>query len=177
MTSWRADPDLAARFHPEYPDDLQVMVHDGEPRRTQKGPEACWARITGVHARVWFPNTTREAQPPFTPSNVGWNERPVYWATLLNQPHHLTTIRQGQPLLILAVTGIPHPLQVTEAYLTERVRWAVVPCDRCGADQALDPPTTMARTRFPNTEGSVPVAFSAFCPCGGTMLLMAMTPN
>lgn len=45
-------------------------------------------------------------------------------------------------------------------------------CDRCGADQTLDPPTSMARTRFPDAPaGSAPLAFSALCPCGGTMLL------
>ncbi len=33
-TPWRTDPALVDKLHPWYPDDLQVLVHDGEPRRT-----------------------------------------------------------------------------------------------------------------------------------------------
>src|SRR5215471_14876033 len=30
--NWREHPLLKSRFHPEFPDDLQVIVHDGGPR-------------------------------------------------------------------------------------------------------------------------------------------------
>jgi hypothetical protein len=103
---------------------------------------------------------------------VQWTERTVYEGTLLNQPHGLATVRQGDVIRFVHVPGIPHPLMVTEPYLQERERWAFTPCSGCGADQGLDPPTVMARTRFPDAPpGTAPVAFTAFCSCGGTMVL------
>jgi hypothetical protein len=164
MTSWRTDPALASRFHRDFPDDLQVIVHDGEPRRTGKQPELCWARITGERARAQFPRGPHDAPT--------YHDTAVYIATLLNQPHELTTIRGGERIFLVVAEGLPHPLMVTRDYLTERAVWSVVPCNRCGAEHTLDPPTTMAETRFPGTEaGTRPIAFSAFCPCGGTMML------
>lgn len=71
--------------------------------------------------------------------------------------------------------GLPNPLQVTAAYLAERARWALAPCDVCGADQGFDPPSVMARTRFPQLrDGDAPVMFTAHCACGGTMALAAL---
>src|SRR5262245_29603588 len=83
-TPWRNDPDLAGRFHPRHPDHLQVIVHDGEPRRTKRGPEGCWVNVEAVHATLRFPNMTRDAQPPIDARSAQWLERPVYRGTLLN---------------------------------------------------------------------------------------------
>jgi hypothetical protein len=47
-TPWRALPALAGKFHPEHPDDLPVIVHDGGPRITRARPEAVWVRVTGM---------------------------------------------------------------------------------------------------------------------------------
>ncbi len=54
---WRSDPLLEGRFHPEYPDDLQVIVHDGGPRLTKNAPELMW----GCAADTWvgFPRVAR----------------------------------------------------------------------------------------------------------------------
>jgi hypothetical protein len=65
-TPWRGDPDLVGRFHPEYPDNLQVVVHDGEPRRTGRGTEACWVRVTGVHGTLLCPIAAPDSSPPQT---------------------------------------------------------------------------------------------------------------
>src|SRR5262245_12826318 len=100
MAVWRSDPDLSTRFHPQYPDHLQVLLHDGEPRRTSRGPEACWVEITALHGHVRFPNMTREAAGS---DRVHWIERAVYRATLLHPTHGLTTIGEGQSLLFLVV--------------------------------------------------------------------------
>lgn len=171
-TPWRQDPELAGRLHPECPDDLQVVVHDGEPRRTGRALEACWVRATGVAGTLRYAIAPADARPPLDPAAVRWVDRTVYQGTLLNQPHGLQSVRQGETLLFLCVPGIPHPLMVTLGYLNERGQWAFVPCSGCGADQGLDPPTVMAATRFPDAPpGSVPVAFTAFCSCGGTMVL------
>jgi hypothetical protein len=170
---WRSDPGLEGRFHEQYADDLQVCVHDGEPRRTRLIPEACWVRVTGVHASARFPIMPRDGgKPPLDAASAQWIDRTIYRGTLLNEPKHLTTIRQGNDVLFVVAPGVPLPLQVTPAYLEERAGWALAPCDKCGADQTMDPPTVMARTRFPDApQGAVPVAFTAFCVCGGTMML------
>jgi hypothetical protein len=172
---WRADPALAPRFHPDYPDDLEVIVHDGEPRRTQRPPELCWVRVTGVHAAARLPRAAPDAQAPPSAADVRWDTRPVYRGELLNQPHALTSVRQGDAVLFLVVPGLPNPLQVTDGYLAERARWALTPCDGCGADQGFDPPSVMARTRFPQMgDGAAPVMFTARCACGGAMALAAL---
>src|SRR5690242_6623830 len=64
---WRTDPLLAGRFHASYPDDLQVIVHDGGPRLSVIGPELMWVRLTDVAAE-------------------GEGLR-VYRGALLNRPH------------------------------------------------------------------------------------------
>lgn len=171
-TPWRTDPHLQGKFPPTHPDDVQVLVHDGELRRTQRGPEGCWVHITGVGGVLRSPIAPPNAQPPLTAASVQWLERTIYVGQLLNQPTNLTTVRQGASVRFVHTPGIPQPLMITPQYEAERARWAFTPCDRCGADQALDPMSTMAQTRFPNApQGAVPMAFSAFCPCGGTMLL------
>jgi|GEM_PF-2397959 len=171
-TPWRNDPSLHGKLLPEHPDDLQVLVHDGEARRTQRGPEGCWVRITSVGGVLRSPIAPPGAQPPLTAASVQWLERTIYQGQLLNQPTHLNSVRQGATVRFVYTPGIPHPLLITPQYEAERTRWAFIPCNQCGADQALDPMSTMAQTRFPNApQGAVPVAFSAFCPCGGTMML------
>ncbi len=171
-TPWRNDPDLAGKLHPQSPDDLQVLVHDGEPRRTQRNPEGCWVKITGTAGALRSPVMPKGPPGPALASAVTWLERTIYTGQLLNAPHQLSTVAQGATVRFVHAPGIPNPLMITAAYESERPRWAFTPCDACGADQALDAPTTMARTRFPDAPpGAVPVAFSAICPCGGTMML------
>lgn len=139
---WRTDPGLRGRFHPQYPDDLQVLVHDGEPRRSGKRTEVCWVRIV---------------------AGVGG----VYEGDLLNQPHALATVKQGQRIRFLSGAGGKHPLYVTPEYLAERDSWEIQPCPNCGLHETLDPPTVMAKTRFPESGDAVPVMFTAHCAlCG-----------
>ena len=47
----------------------------------------------------------------------------VYVARLLNQPHQLSSVRQGDALRFLAHVGGKHPLMATPPYLQERGRW------------------------------------------------------
>ena len=142
---WRSDPGLRGRFHPQYPDDLQVLVHDGEPRRTGKRTEVCWVRVDG-------------------------GEAGLYEGELLNQPHQLATVKAGERIRFLSGAGGKHPLHVTPEYLAERDGWEIQPCPSCGMKETLDPPSVMARTRFPDAGGSetaVPVMFTAHCAlCG-----------
>ena len=175
-TPWKQDLALAGRFHPEHPDDLKIVVHDGEPRRTQLTPEACWVRVDRVFGSLVSPVAPPSANPPVPADQIAWWQRPIYGGVLLNTPAHLKTVRAGDVLAFVTAPGIPHPLYVTSAYATERAEWAFTPCDRCGADQALDPPTIMARTRFPEAPArSMPVAFRAQCTCGGMIMLQHVT--
>lgn len=131
--------------------------------------------VQRVHGVLRSPLTPPDAKPPLKAAEVAWVERTIYAGKLLNAPHQLTSVRQGGTLLFVYTPGLPHPLHVTEAYLAERGGWAFQPCDQCGTDQALDPPSVMAKTRFPDLpEGSAPVMFSAFCPCQGTMMLVSI---
>src|SRR5262245_38476224 len=111
MTVWRNDPELSARFHPQYPDHIQALLHDGEPRRTNRPPEACWVAVTAVHGRMRFADVACEPGGPRSAARVHWIERPVYRATLLHPSHALTTVREGQSILFLVVPGVPYPLQ------------------------------------------------------------------
>jgi len=166
-TPWRTDPALVDKLHPWYPDDLQVLVHDGEPRRTGRRPELCWVRIvahmTGPERHVL---TSDEGGPPPEP-----RPRTVYTAELLNQPHNLTSIRRGDAVRFYADAGCEHPLMVTQEYLAARGEWWIEPCRACGLCEGLDPPPVMAGTRFPGAD-AMPFVFSSHCAlCGGTQLL------
>ncbi|HVV88591.1 MAG TPA: hypothetical protein VHE35_36355, partial [Kofleriaceae bacterium] len=74
---WRHDPALIGRLHRSFPDDLQVLVHEGEPRRTGRKAELCWVRLDGTDDGAPRPVTDRPAQTR------------LYRATLLSAPHGL----------------------------------------------------------------------------------------
>jgi hypothetical protein len=145
---WRQHPKLEGRFHPESRDDLQVVVHDGGPRLTEHRPELVWVRVTG-------------------------GEGDIFTGKVLNQPHHLRTVSQGDEIRFLAPAGGEHLLMVTRKYLAERPNWTIVPCNRCGLSELFDAPSDLLRVVFPNTPaGAEMMTFSAFCgACGGVLLV------
>ncbi len=159
---WRHDPNIKGKFNPQFPDDIQALVHDGDPRRLRRGPELCWVRIQRVDRAATRPVTAAVEKSHF-----------VYIGELLNQPHTLTSIKRGDKLKLLSVPGMPHPLHVTDEYLVERLQWQITPCDKCGASECFDPPSVMARFRFPDAPAdSVIQAFTSFCShCGGIQQL------
>jgi hypothetical protein len=159
---WHRDPLLSGQLHEQFPDDLQAIVHDGEPRRTQRAPELCWVRMVGVEPAPHRPGVDDQLQSPH-----------VYLGVLLNAPHGLISVQRGDQLKLLAARGLPHPLHVTNQYLTERPSWTITPCDRCGASECYDPPSVLARTRFPDLPADTVVErFTSLCArCGGTQEL------
>ena len=160
---WRLDPALANRFHPSFPDDLQIVVHDGSPRRTGRQPELCWVRIMAAENGPPRPNLDSDEINP--------ESQTVYVAELLNRPHQLHTVQQGQSVRLYAHAGSKHPLMVTADYLAERADWQISPCDSCGLNERLDPPSMLARAIFPDSP-TVPLMFTAACPlCGARRLL------
>jgi len=145
---WREHPALAGRFHPDYPDDTQVIVHDGGPRLTERRPELVWARVSGM-------------------------EGDLFAATVLNQPHQLSTVAAGQQIRFVAPPGLDHGLMVTERYLSERPGWDIEPCSKCGLAELMDAPSDLIRVVFPSAAPDAELeAFSAFCGlCGGVQLV------
>jgi hypothetical protein len=159
---WHRDPLLAGKFHANHPDDIQTLVHDGDPRRTRRGPELCWVRVLRVDRAP-----TRRVGAEYEPS------RHVYIGELLNQPHTLASVKRGDRIKLISVHGLPHPLHVTDEYLREREHWQITPCNKCGASECFDPPSVMARVRFPDAPpDSVIQMFTSFCSmCGGVQEL------
>ncbi len=65
--SWRGHPLLKGRFHPEYPDDLQVLIYDGGPRLSKHPPEVVWVRVVGSR------DHTRNAVSPEMNPPTDWD--------------------------------------------------------------------------------------------------------
>ena len=141
---WHKDPVLAGRFHPDAPDDCQVVVHAGGPRLTTTAPELVWVRLVAKQGKT-------------------------YRARLLNQPTQIAGLSAGDEILVLASPGTPYPVMATEAYLAERERWVIHPCDKCGLPELFDAPSDLMRATFPNAPADAEMEmFTAFCPlCGG----------
>ena len=142
--AWRTHPKLRDRFLPDFPDDLQVLVHDGGPRVTQHRAEAVWVSATGI-------------------------DGDVFRGRVLNQPNNLDRVQQGDEIQFVAADGADHPVLVTDKYLGERAAWRIHPCRTCGFSELFDAPSDLIRVVFPNQPaGATMSMFTAFCPlCGG----------
>lgn len=172
---WRRDPHLAGRFNERFPDDLLVLVHDGEPRRTGRRPEGCWVRLRAAEPaparRLLHLPDAGPSEEVLAAKHAGPGL--VYIGTLLNQPAALTSLEAGDEVLFLSGTGGELPVLVTRQYLAERPSWRIAPCNRCGLAETLDPPSVMGRTRFPNRPPDEELEqFTSLCPaCGGMQML------
>jgi hypothetical protein len=141
---WRTHPLLREKLHPDHPDDLQVIVHDGGPRVTDRHAEAIWVTITACNDDV-------------------------FTGRILNVPTQLVTIVKDEEIRFVVASGVPHPVMVTEKYLRERPNWNMHACDKCGLDELFDAPSDLIRIIFPDIpEGATPDMFTSFCPlCRG----------
>ena len=143
MTHWRDNPKLKGKFHPEYPDDIQVLIHDGGPLFSKHHPEQVWVRVLGC-------------------------QREIFRGTVLNQPYHLETVSEGSLVKFLMPEGGSHPLMVTDKYLSERKNWIIHPCRKCGFSELYDAPSDLIRVTFPNrVKRGVMTSFTTrCCACG-----------
>lgn len=144
-TPWREDPNLKGRFDPLYPDDLLVVVHEGGPQLSNRLPEIMWVRVLE-------------------------KRRNSYLGTLLNHPHALETIDQGDYISFMMAAGSRHPIRVTDKYLEERTGWDVKPCAQCGMSELFDPPSELIHEIFNELPANAWALgwFTSFCPvCGG----------
>lgn len=156
---WRRDPVLVGKFHRKFPDDLQVLVHDGEPKRTGRRTEVCWVRVDAAEAGPARPSQSS------TGAAIARGTQ-LYVGELLNPPKQLTTLAAGARVRLVADAGGRHPVAVTAAYLAERPAWTIGACGACGLTEGLDPPSVMFATLAPDA-GVAPIAFTARCPvCG-----------
>ncbi len=149
MVPWREDPSFKGRFDPLYPDDLLVVVHEGGPQLTNRLPEIMWVRVLEKR----------------------WNS---YLGMLLNQPHALETVGQGDHIMFMPAAGSRHPIRVTEKYLEERAGWDVRPCLQCGLSELFDPPSELIHEIFTELPANALTMgwFTSFCPfCGGFQLV------
>jgi hypothetical protein len=146
--SWRTDPTVKSKFVTQYPDDIQVVVHEGDMRITQRPLELIWVKITG-HAA------------------------PYYKGFLLNQPQNLATLHQGSEIIFKIETGCEHPVRVLEEYIKDRKEWIVKPCEGCGLNEAFSPVAALTKLSFPNNPPDSTVeAFTSRCNlCGGTQVI------
>jgi hypothetical protein len=146
-SEWRAHPLLRERFHPDSPDDVQVLVHDGGPRLSDRRPELVWVRVTGC-------------------------EQDLFTGQVLNQPERLVTVKERSLIQFVVPTSGP-AVQVSAQYLAERPEWIVNACSTCGFSELLDAPSDLIRKVFPNLKAEeVPEAFTAFCGvCGGVQVV------
>jgi hypothetical protein len=149
---WRYHPTLVGRFHPDCPDDIQAVVHDGGPRFTDRTPEIVWVRITGM------------SQQPFGP---------VFTARVLNQPHNLQTVAQDQTVQLLAPDEFTLLVMATDRYLADRAEWSISYCPSCGLSELFDAPSELQRKIFPQVPAdAVMETFTTFCPaCRQVMIV------
>ena len=141
---WRDHAKLRGRFHPQYPDDLEVLVHEGGPRLSSKRPELVWVRISNSNNDVFAGN-------------------------VLNRPHQLESVKAGDAIQFIVPASGPHPLMVKTKYLAERPKWIIHPCNKCGMSELFDAPSDLMAKIFPNLPpGAEMKVFTSFCGvCGG----------
>jgi hypothetical protein len=157
MAMWHEDPNLKGRFHPEYPDDLQVMLHEGSFRFTESKPEIAWARIgLMLEAKYDDGDTLR-----------------YFRANLLNQPHQLKSLTVGQEILFMAHKSYRYGVLVTYDYLHDRAQHIITPCNQCGLPELFDPISKLHQSSFPDMKNNPDLPpdtlsiFTSFCPiCG-----------
>ena len=144
--AWRDHPKLHGRLHPQHPDDVQVIVHDGGPRMTDRRPEAVWVRVLDVDP-----------------------DGDIFTGQVLNPPQQLASVRQGDRVQFLVPASGEHPLMVRPKYLAERRDWVIHPCNRCGLSELFDAPSDLIARTFPDLPpDQTPEMFTAFCgACGG----------
>jgi hypothetical protein len=161
---WTTHPSLRGRFSSQYPDDLQVVVHDGHPPLSKIPAELIWVRVTGIL--------------PDVKVFGGKGHLTVFRGIVLNKPHRLVTVSHGSEIkFVMPETG-PHPLYVTHEYLSERRFWRLLAgCKECGMSELLSPASELAKHLFPEMDKppSGGFIFTTRCGiCGGGQVVRIM---
>jgi len=154
---WSDHPKLRGRFHPQYTDDLQVIVHEGGPHTSDREPELVWVHVTECSGEVFS-------------------------GVVLNSPVQLQSVAQGSHIQFIVPEGGQYPLQVTSKYLQERSAWRLLmPCKKCGFTELFDPPSQLVSSTFPSAtadELSRGFTFTTRCGwCGGGLVVRLKRTN
>ncbi len=142
---WRDNPKLKMRFHSsEFPDDIQVVIHDGGRRLTDIAPECVWVRIAGCTDGI-------------------------YNGSIINTPYQLKSVMQGSKILFVEPSSDnTFPLMVTEKYLSEKPDWIIAPCQKCGSQEILDAPSELIEILFQSSPTDEAIeTFTTFCVFDG----------
>ncbi len=144
---WRVNPKLKDKFHPEYPDDIEAIVHEGF-RVSDSKPEQMWIRVQEFDGSI-------------------------FKAILLNQPFQLKNLKQGDKCLFILEPKLGVLVRVTTEYLNDIKMWEITPCDKCSNSTLFDPPSRIMHAAFPGLpEGATTEGFTTFCPfCGGVIIV------
>jgi hypothetical protein len=153
---WHNDPLLVGKFHATYPNDVQVIMHDGGPRLSTIAPELMWVRLHGLASQ----------------SRASFR---VYRGTLLGDAQRLPNLKAGALVLVLTASGSPHPIRTTDAYIEDRARYDIRPCCGCGFSELFDPPMALGRRLHPEIpEGAKMANYATRCAlCGGLQEVVA----
>ena len=144
---WRDLPALRGRFHPDYPDAVQVLVHDGGPRFTDRRNELVWVRIV-------------MAAPT------------ALTGVVLNQPEQLTSVQRDDRIQFVIPQSGEYLIMVRDKYLAERGAWIVHPCSKCGLTELFDAPSDLIAKTLNIQPGETLEAFTAFCGvCHGVQVV------
>jgi hypothetical protein len=152
---WNEHPKLRGRFHAEFADDLQVIVHDGGPHTCDRRPELVWVRVTECRDEVFS-------------------------GIVLNQPTQLQSVTKGSQIQFIVPQGGQYPLQVTRQYLQERPGWRLLmPCKKCGLTELFDSPSQLLVSSFPSADKmSHGFTFTTRCGwCGEGMVVRMKRTN
>jgi hypothetical protein len=103
----------------------------------------------------------------------------VFRGQVLNQPHHLQSVRQGSDIQFVAADGAEFPVMVTEKYLGERDAWVIHPCRTYGFSELFDAPSDLLQAVFPHAPPDARTTmFTAICPlCGGVQGVESRTAS
>lgn len=158
MAIWHTDPAMAGRFHPDFPDDVQVLLHEGSFRFTPARPEVMWAKLIG-HVAITGPQGRR----------IG-----AYQVQLLSQPFELQSLHLHDQILAVCNNSYPYLIRVSESYLSERTDYEVLPCNQCGLPELFDTISRLIAYTFaaPPTPEADLTMFTSTCPlCGGMLVV------
>jgi WD40 repeat protein len=146
--SWRNDPVLRGKFHPEYPDAVAVIVHEREGGIAGHKPVSMWVELFDKRGDVYV-GTVRSESP-------------------------LSTVSEGDTLLFVAVEKAKQFVHITPQYLEERKSWRFEPCRKCGFPMGFEPPSVLLERAVSNpADRDRTVKCAVPCPvCDGQQMLV-----
>jgi hypothetical protein len=120
--SWRSDPLLAGKFHPQYPDDLEAtFVLIGK-----KTLEKMWVRLDEAVPKVGFRGN------------------------LLNTSHFEPSLAAGVRVMVRPSRSHPPALWVPDGPAADNLLTYSSVCEKCGFDLVFIPMSELAKMQFPD---------------------------